>query len=63
MPKRAIFTDIRNLDLAIDIKHEPKNDLEYWTLRTVFKTVQQGANECLTNVTVIENYGIGIDMV
>ena len=25
--------------------------------------VQQGANKCLTNVVVIENYGIGTDMV
>ena len=63
MPKKPIFADIRNLDPIIDMKHEPKNELEYWALGTVFKTVQQGANKCLTNVAVIENYGIGIDMV
>ena len=63
MPKKPIFADILNLNPIIDMKHEWKNELEYWVLGTVFKTVQQGANKCLTNVAFIENYGIGIDMV
>ena len=63
MPKKPIFADIQNLDPTIDMKREPKNELEYWALGTVFKTVQQGANKCLKNVAVVENYGIGINMV
>ena len=63
MPKKPIFADIRNLDPTIDMKREPKNELEYWALGTVFQTVQEGANKCLTNVAVVENYGTGIDMV
>ena len=63
MPKKPILTDIWNLDPTTDMKHALKNELEYWPLGTVFKTVQQGANKCLTNVADIENYGIEFDMV
>lgn len=62
MPKKPTFADISNLDATVDIR-QPKNELEYWALGTVFKTVQQEANKCLTNVAVIEKYGIGTDMV
>ena len=62
-PRNQFLLIFPNLDPIIDMKHEPKNEVEYWALGTVFKTVQQEANKCLTNVAVIENYGIGIDMV
>ena len=60
MPKKPIFADILNLNPIIDMKHEWKNELEYWVLGTVFKTVQQGANKCLTNVAFIEIMALGL---
>ena len=62
MLKKPTFADISNFDATMDIK-QLKNELEYWALGTVFKTVQQEAKKCLTNVAVIEKYGIGTGMV
>ena len=51
------------MDPTIDLKQNPTNDLQKWAVRTVFKTVYQGANESLSNTTVVENYEIGYEMV
>ena len=49
---------------TIDLKQNPTNDLQKWAVvGTVFKTVHQGANKCLSNAAVVENYGIGYEMV
>ena len=62
-PKKPRFMDIREIDPQIDLKSTPKNDLQHWAIGTVFKTVNQGANKCLSNIVVIENYEIGPEMV
>ena len=62
-PKKPIFGDIRNIDPTIDLKQNPTNDLQKWAVGTVFKTVHQGANKCLSNAAVVENYEIGYEMV
>ena len=62
-PKKPIFGDIKNMDPTIDLKQNPTNDLQKWAVGTVFKTVHQGANKCLSNVAVVENYEIGYEMV
>ena len=51
------------MDPQLDLKSEPKNDLQHWAIGTVLKTVNQGANKCLSNVAVIENYEVGHAMV
>ena len=61
--KNTIFGDIRNMDPTIDLKQNPTNDLQKWAVGTVFKTVHQGANKCLSNGAVVENYEIGYEMV
>ena len=49
------------LDPQIDIVHKPQYDLERWALGTVYKTVHQGANKCISNAAVLEFYnGHGI---
>ena len=62
-PKKPIFGDIKNMDPTIDLKQNPTNDLQKWAVGTVFKTVHQGANKCLSNAAVVENYEIGYEMV
>ena len=62
-PKKPIFGDIRNIDPTIYLKQNPTNDLQKWAVGTVFKTVHQGANKCLSNAAVVENYEIGYEMV
>ena len=44
------------MDPLINMKHEPKN-----YLGTVFKRV--GADNCLSIAAVLENYGVGMEMV
>ena len=51
------------MDPTIDLKQNPTNDFQKWAVGTVFKTVHQGANKCLSNVAVVENYEIGYEMV
>ena len=60
-PKKKL-QDIRDmLDPQIDIVHKPQYDLERWALGTVYKTVHQGANKCISNAAVLEFYnGHGI---
>ena len=62
-PKKPIFGDIKNMDPTIDLKQNPTNDLQKWAVGTVFKTVHQGANKCLSNAAVVENYEIGYEMI
>ena len=62
-PKKPIFGDIRNIDPTIYLKQNPTNDLQKWAVGTVFKTVHQGANKCLSNAAVVENYEIGYEMI
>ena len=51
------------MDPTIDLKQNPTHDLQKWTVGTVFKTVHQGANKCLSNTVVVENCEIGYEMV
>ena len=51
------------MDPTIDLKQNPTNDFQKWAVGTVFKTVHQGANKCLSNAAVVENYEIGYEMV
>ena len=62
-PKKPTFGDIRNIDPTIYLKQNPTNDLQKWAVGTVFKTVHQGANKCLSNAAVVENYEIGYEMI
>ena len=55
--------DIRDMDPQVDLKYAPKNDLQQRAIRNAFRTVHQGANKCLSNISVIENYKIGQEMV
>ena len=56
--------DIRDmLDPQIDLVHKPQDDLEQWALGTVYKTVHQGANKCVSNAAVLEFYNNGHGMV
>ena len=51
------------MDPSINLIHVPKNDLQNWATGSVFKMVNQGANKCLSNVSVMENYQVGYDRV
>ena len=67
-PKKQIFGDISNMDPTIDLKQNPINgnkpyDMQKWPVGIVFKTIHQGANKCLSNAAVVENYEIGYEMV
>ena len=62
-PKKKL-QDIRDmLDPQIDLVHKSKDDLERWALGTVYKTVHQGANKCISNAAVLEFYNNGHGMV
>ena len=43
---------------CIDLHHEPDREMETWALGSVLKTVHQGANKCLNNAAIIENYQV-----
>ena len=47
------------LDPQIDLVHKPQDDLEWKALETVYKTVHQGANKCISNAAVLEFYNNG----
>ena len=51
------------LDPQINLAHKPQDDLERWALGTVYKTVHQGANKCISNAAVLEFYNNGHGMV
>ena len=51
------------LDPQINLAHKPQDDLERWALGTVYKTVYQGANKCISNAAVLEFYNNGHGMV
>ena len=62
-PKKKL-QDIRDmLDPQINLAHKPQDDLERWALGTVYKTVHQGANKCISNAAVLEFYNNGHGMV
>ena len=61
--KKPRFMDIRDMDPQVDLKSTSKNNLQWWAIRSAFRTVHQGANKCLSNIAVIENYGLGHKMV
>ena len=62
-PKKKL-QDIRDmLDPQINLAHKPQDDLERWALGTVYKTVYQGANKCISNAAVLEFYNNGHGMV
>ena len=62
-PKKKL-QDIRDmLDPQIDLVHKPQDDLEWKALETVYKTVHQGANKCISNAAVLEFYNNGHGMV
>ena len=61
-PKKPIFGNIRNMDPTIDLKQNPTNDLQEWAVGTIFNTVHQGANKCLSNAAVVENYEISYEI-
>ena len=62
-PKAIAFQGIRNIDPKIDLKHQPKNDLEIWALGTVYGLVHQGVNKCISNATIIHYYQSSIGVV
>ena len=56
------------MDPTIDLKQNPINgnkpyDMQKWPVGIVFKTIHPGANKCLSNAAVVENYEIGYEMV
>lgn len=42
------------LILSWTLNLSPENDLQHWTIGTVFKTVNQRANKCLSYIAVIK---------
>ena len=63
VPKQVCFMDIRNFTSEISRNESPKNDLQPWAFGSVFKTVQQSANKCLSNTAAVENYKLTHEMV
>ena len=62
-PKKKL-QDIRDmLDPQTNLAHKPEDDLEWWALGTVYKTVHQGANKCISNAAVLGFYIDGHGMV
>ena len=51
------------LDPQIDLVHKPQDDLERSALGTVYKTVDQGDNKCISNAAVLEFYNNGHGMI
>lgn len=62
-PKAVAFQDIWNIDPKIELKYQPKNDLETWWLGTVYKLVHQGVNKCISNATIVDYYQSSIGVV
>ena len=62
-PKAVAFHDIQNNDPKMDLKHQPKNDLETWSLGTVYKLVHQTVNKCVGDATIIDYYQSSIGVV
>ena len=58
--RKKKLQDIRDmLNPQINLVHKPQDDLERWALGTVYKTVYQGANKCISNAAVLEFYNNG----
>ena len=55
-PKKKLQDTRDMLDPQIDLVHKPKDDPKWWALGTVYKTVHQGANKCISNAAVLEFY-------
>ena len=62
-PKRNQPSVAAYLDPTLNINCEPETGLERWTLDTMYKMVHQGANKCISNLTVIDYYDIAVSMV
>ena len=62
-PKRASASIQDMLDPVISTSAAPKSDMERWALGTMYKMVHQGANKCISNLTVLDYYDSGIGMV
>ena len=62
-PKRASASIQDLLDPVISTSAAPKSDMRRWALGTMYKMVHQGANKCISNLTVFDYYDSGIGMV
>ena len=62
-PKRNQPSVAAYLDPTLNINCEPETGLERWALGTMYKMVHQGANKCISNLTVIDYYNTGVSMV
>ena len=51
------------MDPTLNINSQPTSGLEKWALGNMYKMVHQGANKCISNVTVLENYDTSTSMV
>ena len=62
-PKHPSVSIQDMLDPVISTSAAPKSDMERWALGTMYKMVHQGANNCISNLTVLDYYDSGIEMV
>ena len=62
-PKRAAASIQDLLDPVISTSAAPKSDMRRWALGTMYKMIHQGANKCVSNLTVLYYYDSGIGMV
>ena len=62
-PKHASASIQDMLDPVISTNAAPKSDMERWAPGTMYKMVHQGANKCISNLTVLDYYDSGIGMV
>ena len=62
-PKQPSVSIQDMLDPVISTSAAPKSDMERWALGTMYKMVHQGANNCISNLTVLDYYDSGIEMV
>ena len=51
------------MDPTLNINSQPTNRLQKWTLGDMCKMVHQGANKCISSVTILEYYNTSISMV
>ena len=51
------------MDPTLNINSQLTNRLEKWAVGNIYNMVHQGANKCISNVTVLEYYDTSISMV
>ena len=61
-PKCASASIQDILDPVISTSAAPKSDMRGWAVGTMYKIVHQGANKCISNLTVFDYYDSGIGM-